>query len=441
VTDFPKASLLESVRFTAQVAVPGVIQGLFVKRALPTRVAALAHADQLAYQLVEGMVRRLGADPIALKVGTDDGLLVHSPEDISFVLNGSPSPFAPDPAPKRKGMTAFQPDALTISRGDVWANRRRFAEAVLDTGSPMHRLAPDMTVAAMDEANRLLAARTIRWADINAAFQRLTRRVVFGESAADDTDITEQLGSLMSAANRMPGKPASGYESFLGAVQSYVDRAEPGSLCSLISAAPQDERTEPAGQVVHWLFAMGDTLAANVFRTLAVLATHPEQRREVRSQLAGADLAEPKWVAAQDYLAGCIQEAMRLWPTTGLFGRVTLEDVTFPCGAVLPAGRQVFIYNLFNHRNRDRIPYADRFAPGEWVSGNAAKNWSFNFFSHGPQGCPGTGMAIFLGQAVLGYLLGSAEPVLSGASLDPGKPLPYTLDVYGCTVRLDSRAA
>jgi len=434
VAEFPKASLLESVRFTAQIAVPGVVQGLFNKRALPTRVASLAHADQLAYMLVEGMVRRLGDEPIALKVATDDALLVHTPEDIRFVLGGSPSPFASDPDAKRKGMAAFQPDALTISRGDLWQNRRQFAEAVLDTGSPLHRLAPRFVEIAVSEADRLLAAGTVRWPEFNAAFQRLTRRVVLGEAAADDAAVTAELVDLMSAGNRMPGKQPDGYASFMDRIQGYVDRAEDGSLCALLSAAPHDDATKVAGQIVHWLFAMGDTLAANAFRALALLASHPEQLAEVRHALEGVDFAEPKGVASQEYLAGCIQEAMRLWPTTALFGRVALEDVTFPNGAVLAEGRQVFIYNVFNHRNRDRFDYADKFAPQEWVSGDAASDWSFNFFSHGPQGCPGAGMAIFLAQAVLGRMVNGAEPSLSGASLDPGRRLPYSLDIYGLAV-------
>jgi cytochrome P450 len=97
------------------------------------------------------------------------------------------------------------------------------------------------------------------------------------------------------------------------------------------------------------------------------------------------------------------------------------------------------IHNLFNHRNRDRIAFADRFAPEEWVAGDAARDWSFNFFSHGPQGCPGAGLALFLGQAVLGRLLGSSTPQLSGARLRPGQPLPYGLDIFAISVRLDPR--
>ena len=194
----------------------------------------------------------------------------------------------------------------------------------------------------------------------------------------------------MSAANRMPGKPAEGYPAFLDRVQGYVSAAEPGSLCSLVSDAPASSETNPAGQIIHWLFAMGDTLAANVFRCLAALATHPLQLVEVRAELAGTDLTSPKPVAGLDYLAGCLLETMRLWPTTALFGRVTTRDVRFPTGAVLPAGKQVLIHNLFNHRNRDRVDYADRFAPEEWVERlGAAGGLVVQLLQPRPAGVPG----------------------------------------------------
>jgi cytochrome P450 len=433
--DFKHASVVDGVRFTAQVGVPNVVLGLFAKRTLPARVSSTLHGDHLAYLLVEGLVRRLGPDPFWIRVGKEEVLLVHHPDDIKLVLEGSPAPFAADPDTKRKGMLAFQPNALTISRDELWAKRRRFAEAVLDTGSPVHRLAPRFVAVALDEADALVEVGTVRWDDLHHAFQRITRRVVFGDAAADDTGITDQLSDLMAAGNRLPGKPAPGYQAFIERVQAYVDAAEAGSLCSLVAAAPADDETDPAGQLVHWLFAMGDTLPANLLRALALLATHPAQLAAVRTHLAGADLTAPETVAGQEYLAGCLLEAMRLWPTTQLFGRVATEDVRFSRGAVLPGGRQVLIYNLFNHRNRDRIAYADRFAPEEWLTGSAAQDWSFNFFSNGPQGCPGAGLAVFLGQAVVARLVAGAEPELSGASLDPAGRLPYALDIYGLTIK------
>ncbi|HSV37193.1 MAG TPA: cytochrome P450 [Nocardioidaceae bacterium] len=442
VADFRHASIVEGVRFTAQIGVPNVIQGLFKKRELPTKVASLAKAEAMGFSLVEGLVRRHGPGPFYVRVVKDEALLLHAPADIEFVLGGSPDPFASDPDAKKKGMTAFQPHALTISRGDLWRNRRTFAEAVLSTGQPLHPLAGsflEICAEAADELGEVGQYDGIRWHDLNDAFQRITRRVVFGESAAADRELTSRLEALMAAGNNTPGKPADGYDDFVAHLQRYVDEPDPDSLVGLFAKAPHDDATRVTEQVIHWLFAMGDTLALNLMRTLALLATHPEQLHEVRAELSDRDLTEPHAIASLDYLGGCILEAMRLWPTTPLFGRVTTRDVAFPGGEVLPSGTQVLIYNLFNHRNRDRVSYADKFAPGEWASGDAGDSWLFNFFSHGPQGCPGAGLAIFLGQAFLVQLLAYWSPSLEGASLGPANPLPHGLDVYGLTVRLERR--
>jgi len=431
---FRHASLIEGVRFTAQVGVPNVLQGLFKKRELPTKVAGAAKADLFGFALVQGLVRKYGPGPFFIRVAKDEALLLSDPEDIEFVLGGSPDPFASDPPAKKAGMTAFQPDALTLSRGDLWRNRRSFAESVLETDQPLHSLAPRMLEVAAEEAARMVGE--IGYRELNQTFQRLTRRVVLGDGAAEDTGLTELLGRLMSAGNRTPGAPADGYGDLVDRISAYVDAAEPGSLVSLVAAAPHDEETSVPGQIVHWLFAMGDTLPANLIRAVALVGSHPEQRAEVYAELRAAEVATASGVAGLDYLAGVILEAMRLWPTTPLFGRITTADVTFPGGPVLPAGTQVLIYNVFNHRNPDRVPYADRFAPGEWAAGDAAKSWSFNFFSHGPQGCPGAGMSVFLGQAFLASLLGRATPTLLSPSLTPGKPLPRGLDPFSIKVGL-----
>ena len=436
--DFPRASVLEGIRFTAQIGAPSIILGLFNKRELPTRIASTVGADYFGYRLVEGMVRSYGPGPFYVRVARDETLLLHDPADLKFVLSSSPDPFASDLETKRKGMAAFQPDALTISRGQTWEDRRRFADAVLDSDKPMHRMAqPFVGIAA--ETAKQLASETIRWQNFNAAFQRMTRRVVFGNRAADDTRLTEILGEMMSAGNKMPGEPASQYSEFISMIDGYLDAPEPDSLAAMIPQAPALPDATPSGQVIHWLFAMGDTLAANVFRALSALAAHDEQRYEVEVEMANRDIMSGPGIASLDYLAGCLFETMRLWPATSMFGRVAIRDVEFPNGAVLPAGGQVLIYNVFNHRNRDRIPYADRFSPGEWVSGDAGSDWSYNFFSHGPQVCPGIGLSMLLGQTVLAHLLDAGTPVVSGTRLDPSKTLPHSLDLYGFSIDVEPR--
>ncbi len=422
---FPRASVVDGVRFTAQVGVPQMVLGLFKKRELPSKVASLARAESQGFHLVEGLIERLGPGPFLIRVATDEALLVHAPEDIEFVLGGSPDPFASDPEAKRKGMSAFQPDALTISRGEEWRNRRAFAESVLATGQPLHPLAPRFLTIVREGVAALAALDDIGWQDLNESFQRITRRVVLGDRAASDVGLSERLGSLMAAGNSTPGQPAKGYDEFLASIQAYVDDPDPQSLSGRFADAPHDDTTNVAGQAIHWLFAMGDTLPMNLMRTLALLATHPEQLHEVRAAIAAIDIDDPEQVAGLDYVAGCVLEAMRLWPTTPLFGRVATQDVTFPGGQVLPSGTQVLIYNVFNHRNRALVPYADTFAPGEWAGGTAADSWLFNFFSHGPQGCPGAGLSVFLGQAFLTRLLAAWTPTVTDVSLGPGDPLPH----------------
>ncbi len=442
MTDFKHASIVEGVRFTAQVGVLNVAQGLFKKREAVVSVVGKLPAEHLAYRLVEGLARKYGPDPFWVRVGAEETLLLTHPEDIKVVLGGSPSPFAADPEAKRKGMAAFQPTALTISRGDVWAKRRAFADAVLKPGSKTHPLARQFAALAVEAADGLVAAgEPVRFDALNEAFQRLTRRVVFGDAAADDVDLTRQLGDLMAAGNKMPGKPAKGYEKFHARIAAYVAEPDPKALTSMIASAPADAETDVPGQLIHWLFAMGDTLPANLFRTLALLATHPDALQRVRDDIGARKLTTVKTVTDSTYLAGCILEAMRLWPTTALFGRVQAEDFRWKNGQKTPAGTPLLIHNLFNHRNRDRVVFADRFAPEAWSEGSAGDDWSFNFFSHGPQGCPGAGLSIFLGQAFLGRIVTQTTPALtSGPRLRRNQRLPYAFDVYPAEITLSAPA-
>jgi cytochrome P450 len=421
--DFPHASLVEGVRFTAQVAVPNVIQGLFRRRRTAAAVADRTHADGLARGFMEGMRRSYGDGPVWVRVAKDEALLLLGEAPIRHALEESPDPFAADPEPKRSGMRHFQPDALTISRGVDWSERRAFTEAVLDTGKPSHRLADRFSVVCAEEASRLPAA--VDWDAWNRSVRRAARRIILGDSAADDDRLSEWLGDLMDKSNP-PGKGSPKlYQELHAALDKYVQAAESGSLVSLISAAPQTQRVHPTGPVLHWMFALGDTLAINAFRCLALLALDAEARARAVSDPA--------------YMDACLSEAMRLWPTTAMLSRETTREVDWD-GVSVPGGTQLLIVNSFNHRDKRRHEFADRFEPSVWLKGGPAReDWSFNHFSHGPQGCPGTGVALLTGRTMLSELLGTHEVELREPSLDLGKPLPNSLDFFAIKFELTPR--
>lgn len=426
-----RASLIENARFNAAVVVPNAAQGIFSRRRAAVAVATRAGVDGQAIALLRGMAERHGRRPVRVRILSAEAVLLLDPLDVERVLDASPEPFASDPPAKRDGMVAFQPDALTISREPLWSNRRRFTEAVLRSPPGGRKLLKAWEGACREELERMLtgpaavAGGTIDWDAWHGAVQRVARRLVLGDGAADDERLTGLLGELMSTANSMPGESGAGVRELEAMISVHVGRADRGSLVGRFASAPSDSRTAPVGQVAHWLFALGDTLAINAFRALALLAADEHVAGRARE--------------SREYLGACLQEAMRLWPTTAMLSRETTAPVELR-GETLPAGTQIVIVNAFHHRDAERVPYADRFAPEEWTEGEARDDPSFNFFSRGPQVCPGTAIATGVGEELLASLLAGYEPTDSSPGLDLAK-LPHMLDFFGVRVEVEAVAA
>jgi cytochrome P450 len=435
----PSASLVENARFNSLVVVPNALQGLFRRRRRAVRAATAANVDGLAVGLLSGMRDRHAGGPLWVRVATDRALLLLTPADAHRALAGSPEPFAPDPEGKRKGMVAFQPDALTISRDGIWRNRRDFTEAVLETGRPLHRLADRFAAVADEEVaamGREVGSAELAWDDWQRAFHRLTRRVVLGDAARSDDELTAELAAMMDEANGMPGETSERYPGFVARLRAYVEAGDENALIGSFRAAPHDGTTKVEGQLPHWLFAMHDTLAINAYRALAAILAHARVRARVQAEVGALDgPPSASGVAGLAYLGACLSDAMRLWPTTPMLSRETLAETDWR-GEPAPAGTQVLIVNTFLHRDRDRIPYADRFSPEQWLEGDAPERLEYNHLSRGPQGCPGARLAIFLGTAVLASLLGgrAVEPVSS--PLDSGRAMPHMLDFHSLRFRL-----
>jgi cytochrome P450 len=118
-----------------------------------------------------------------------------------------------------------------------------------------------------------------------------------------------------------------------------------------------------------------------------------------------------------------------------MLARETVTDVDWD-GVTVPAGTQVLFPNTFLHRDPDAHDFADRFAPEAWTDGGAGDDWSFNHFSHGPQGCPGAGIALLIGTTLIGTVLADRRLEPRAPELDPGRPLPHMLDFFGIRVGL-----
>ena len=136
-----------------------------------------------------------------------------------------------------------------------------------------------------------------------------------------------------------------------------------------------------------------------------------------------SDLADPASVDGLSVLEGCLQETMRLWPTVPLLAREVTRDTRL-AGEQLEQGTQVMILNVFNHRDAERVPDADRIDPSR------ERDYLFNHLSNGAQDCPGAPLVSLLGKAVIGGVLDAYEVTLREPSLPSGGELPHMLNFF-----------
>ena len=430
----PEASLGESTRVVVAALVPAVVRGLFKPRRGAMKRLTAIDADRRTVEVMTKIKRKHPGQGARLLGGRM--VVLWGAEAIREVLDNSADTYASDAGAKQKGMCHFQPDALTISRGEEWRDRRRFTESVLATSERVHPEGDRFVAVVADEVERLRVSGRIEWEHFERLFDRVALRVIFGDRARDDQELTGLLEELMAEANRIAGTSDGDTDKLYelhGRMEWHLREPEPGSLVARFADAPQTDATRVVHQIPHWIFATRDTLAMNVARALAAIVADESVLERAREELDGADLWDARAIDGMRYLEGCLAEAMRLWPTTPLLARETTREVEL-AGERIDEGTQVMIVNTFNHRDPD-VADADRLKPERWDSGEP--DYRFNHLSNGSQSCPGGALVYLLGKSALAQLLDRWDLTLEEPELDPSEPLPHMFDFF--SIRLDAR--
>ena len=427
----PSVSIAESVAFNISQIVPFYLRGIFTKNKFWISFLNKVQSDPLGVNFVRRLRRKYKSAYFYIYLLKTKALVVLDVDSIRHVLDHSPIPYAADPDLKRRGMSHFQPNALTISRGAEWEDRRRFNEAVLASDRRVHPSA-DQFLGAIDQATSLLTAnagRFLVWDHFDHLFKRVTLEIIFGREARDDTALADRLTAMMREGNRvfLLGKSRE-FDLFYRRIRYYLASGQTGSLAAVCKHAPSTAKTRVENQIPHWMFAMMETLATNTMRALALIVSQPGVEVRVRQEIQENGTATPAGVDRLILLEGCVQEAMRLWPTTPMLMRQTVEDDILG-GNIIPAGTQVVILNGFNHRDWETNPDAGSFSPDFWL--DKRSDYRFNHLSNGTQVCAGKSLALFIAKAVLATLLARGRYVLKRPRLR-AHALPYQYDDY-CT--------
>ena len=432
----PEASLAESVKFVAAGVLPALVRGLFSPRKGAMKLLTRIDADAKTTAVLRSIREKHGGEGVRLLGGRI--VTLWGPTAISEVLEKSADVYHSGSGAKAKGMSHFQPDALTLSHGDEWKDRRRFNESVLATRDPLHPDAARFLRVVAEEVERLPVREELDWDKFEELFDKVTLRLIFGDSARDDFELTELLEKLMGEANRLVGLSENDeYYEFYGKLERKLRDPEPGTLLARFADAPQSDRTRVVHQIPHMMFATRDTLGANTYRALALIVADPQVESKVLASLDAGDLSDPAFMGGLDYLEGCLQEAMRLWPTVPMLARETTRSTRL-AGAELEEGTQVLILNTFNHRDVDQVPDANRLRPERWMNGSE-RNPKFNHLSGGSQYCPGIPLVLLLGKAVLANVLQRWKLTLEEPDLDASGELPHMLDFYSLRLGVAAR--
>jgi cytochrome P450 len=426
----PRPSLTDTLGILVGILGPSIAKGPIRRRPKMVALAERWDLDRRSVERMQRLRRKYGTGPLLIgPVAGRRFALILAPEHVRRALDQTPEPFATATREKHAALAHFQPDGVLISHGPARADRRRFVEQVLETDRPVHHLATAFLPIVQEEAEvlrrRFREQRGLAWGEFEAAWMRVVRRVVFGNAARDDHEVTDLVARLRSDGNwaYLRAIRQGVRRRFFDRLNAHLARAEPGSLASVMASVPVTDMTSPDQQVPQWLFAF-DPAGMTTFRALALLATHPAHASRARQEIQQGDRSE------LPYLRACVLESLRLWPTTPLVLRESTEDTVWEHGR-LPRGTGVIIFAPYFHRDGDRLPFADRFSPEVWLENPRAEDWPLIPFSAGPARCPGRDLVLMLTSAMLAGLLEDLEwRLVPPPVLDPGRPLPGTLDNY-----------
>jgi cytochrome P450 len=438
-----KISAWDWLRLQLLVTLPTLLWGVVV----PNRpfVALLTRWDVAARaaRFIAGLRRKYGCEHLWVRFPLQRTLLVLDPASIDEVLRSDAN--AADPDLKRRAVSRVVPDALVISRGAEWRERRSFNEDVLALGKPHpHRDAFHAIVARETESLAAAPAGILRWADFEAFAQRVSQQVVLGAGELEPA-MAVHLARLAGRANLVVlPPPAHEFAAFYHRIDAHLDRhraatspAGPQSGCLIhdsarrlaTGAAAASTRVPP--QIGFWLLVLKDALELHLARTLALIAAHAEVQQRVRDEIRQAPALAAADVDGLRFLEACLSEQMRLWTAVPLLLRRADRPFTVRGEIPVRTEDQILIHAGFHHRDPERFgARADRFAP-EAVTDAAPPLY---VFSAGRQSCAGQTLARFLLKSALAALLAKHRFELVAPSIDPGR-IPHACDHFGIELR------
>ncbi|WP_330300028.1 cytochrome P450 [Streptomyces sp. NBC_00503] len=400
-----------SVRFAAAHTLPVLVRGFVSARPRTGRGHAAPARPRWSAATLRALRARHGGAPVLLRGLTGTVLLILDPQDVRQFYAEPVDTLALASAPGA-------PDGC--AHAGLRAQRRAVNDAVLAAGLSVHpSCGPFLSVLA-EEARRLTAGGSLELARARHVVARAARRIVLGDAAAEDVELTRRLGRF--------------HDKTGARIAAYAADAEPHTLVGRARRhADPTGSFDPVGQARHWLSAF-DLVPGLMLRTLLLLGAHPAEQTAAAAEAREAGAAK----GALPRLRACVREALRLYPAVPDLIRITRAETEWR-GVRHPAGTCVLLPALFHQRDPERVPAAHVFVPGRWASPEAARDIRMAPFSHAEGRCPGEQLGLLVTAALCAEVLRGHRVHPVRPALDPLGPLPAALEPQGIRLRLTRR--
>jgi cytochrome P450 len=151
-------------------------------------------------------------------------------------------------------------------------------------------------------------------------------------------------------------------------------------------------------EVITFSMTGFETVGEALTWSLFLLARHPEVDAGVAAEV-GSDFdlarATADRGAGLPYSKAVLQESLRLYPPTWVYGRVALGEDTLPSGTAIRAGSKLYLSPYVIHRNPRFWEEPERFDPERFMNGSArGERYAYFPFGGGPRVCIGEQLAM-----------------------------------------------
>jgi choline dehydrogenase-like flavoprotein/cytochrome P450 len=432
--DVAKLSVLDTLRVQWHLSLPTFFRGLVATNRWFLSWRFRCGAGWQGMRFLRDLQVKYGADhlwswfPAWSWFPLRRTLLVLSQDTMEATLSSEDN--AADPSFKKRSLSRFIPDALVISSGEEWRDRRPFNAKVLYTGKP-HPYRDAFRQIALPEVGRLAGAKELAWADFQKLGERISHQVILGTGHVRPA-MSGALEHMIRSSNFMV-RDERAFAAFYRQLDQQLKNPAAECLMADIASAPKTNVTRVPSQIGFWFFVLKDAIELHIARTLALIAAHPEVQERARHEIRSLGTSTAGAIERMMYVEACLREQQRLWTAVPLLLRRALRD--FPLRGEIPiaAEQQILMHAGFYHRDA-RIfgARADRFWPDAIAGGQPSP--PLYVFSAGRQECAGLNLVTFVLKATLASLLDQYRFDLIGPTIEPDR-IPYLYDHFGVRLR------